>query len=172
MSFSLTLILFRETHRGKGIWSEQLLWMERVMASLISAQIVQYALEWLRTAVDLAQNEKFDCNLGFSHYSLNAVEVFSAKSWSKTKVLGGRREERSAAVSRWGAPGALCGGEVYSYRQAMRTTASLHFESAFAFNHVRDWDCIAKLLMSNTIGLPPWPGYGLHWNQSDVQKQS
>lgn len=50
------------------------------MASLISAQIVQYALEWLRTAVDLAQNEKFDCNLGFSHYSLNAVEVFSAKS--------------------------------------------------------------------------------------------
>lgn len=36
----------------------------------------------------------------------------------------------------------------------MRTAASLHFESAFAFNHVRDWDCIAKLLMSNTIGLP------------------
>lgn len=120
-----------------------------------SRSVVSVRARWLRAAVDLAENEKFDCNLAFSHYSLNAVEAFFSKELKQNRKAE-RREalELSGEWTRWGAPGALCGGEVNSYWQAMRTTATLHFESAFAFNHVRDWDCIAKLLMSNTIGLP------------------
>lgn len=44
-----------------------------------SKNIVSLCAWWLSTAVGLAENEKFDCNLGLSHYSLNAVEVFFGK---------------------------------------------------------------------------------------------
>lgn len=125
-----------------------------------SRTVVSLRAPWLHAAVELAENEKFDCNLGFSHYSLNAVAVFFFCLFSGKELKHSRRARRRAALqlsierTRWGAPGALGRGEVNSYWQAMRTTATLHFESAFAFNHVRDWDSIAKLLMSNTIGLP------------------
>lgn len=69
-------------------WSS---WWHRWYRPELFGSVVSVRARWLHAAVDLAQNEKFDCNLGFSHYSLNAVEVFSAKSWSKTEVPGGRR---------------------------------------------------------------------------------
>lgn len=54
------------------------------MAPPISAPVAPGPL-FHYAAVELAENEKFDCNLGFSHYSLNAAEVgffffFPAKS--------------------------------------------------------------------------------------------
>lgn len=80
---------------------------------------------------------------------------FSGKELKHSRRAGRRAAPQlSVERTRWGAPGALGRGEVNSYWQAMRTTATLHSESAFAFNHVRDRDCMAKLLMSNTIGLP------------------
>lgn len=91
-----------------------------------------------------------------THLTRSKCVFFSPGKELKPNRRAGRRAALQLNIerTRWGAPGALGGGEVNSYWQAMRTTATLHFESAFAFNHVRDWDCIAKLLMSNTIGLP------------------
>lgn len=51
------------------------------------------ALDGLHAAVDLAQNEKFDCNLGFSHYSLNAVEVFFSEELKQNRSAGRVEEE-------------------------------------------------------------------------------
>lgn len=67
-----------------------------------SSTVASLRAPWLHADVELAENEKFDCNLGFSHYSLNVVEVFffPAKSWSIAEEPGGERRRSWA----WSGP--------------------------------------------------------------------